>query len=217
MKQRMYSIVVIVIAALCFYLYATILISSLRIEKNKTLLNSKQSSNTLISDILKSPVVSDSLFYNNFIQNPLELELYLRFRLTAHVRNNDDDSFLYRLLLKTRPTWPYFYSGLAQVKSVHGDLEQSDLNNAIKYGPHEKGVVNSLAEILFYNWNYLDKTGRLQLLEYLTDQNDIMITNVVTISAKFAKIYAYCDYIYEKKHVEYAACKQQYWQPLTDL
>ncbi len=86
----------------------------------------------------------------------------------------------------------------------------------MNYGKHEKQVVYSLAEMLFYGWEKIDEIDRVAILEYLIDQEESVISRTIGISAKFAKIYQYCDYIFEKKHVEYAACKRNYWQPLSD-
>ena len=78
-------------------------------------------------------------------------------------------------------------------------------------------VIKSLAEILFYNWNDIDKGKRSQLMTYLSSQANNSIAKVVEISSKFARVYEYCDFLYEQRHIEHASCKSQYWQPLSDL
>ncbi|VAW46533.1 hypothetical protein MNBD_GAMMA03-1254 [hydrothermal vent metagenome] len=196
------------------------MVSSLRFENNKALFNATYFKQQIQSPLnLKEPIVSQSYIYQTYIQNPAEVELYLRSRLLDSINGTLIDTlelqYLYTTLLKTRPSWPYYYSGIAQVQQLTKNLNSKYISDAIKYGAHEQKVIKSLAEILFYNWNNFTKNSRLEVLQYLANQPDNIIAGIVTISAKFAKIYQYCDFLYEEKHVEYPACKQQYWQPLS--
>ena len=158
--------------------------------------------------------------YHGILKNPSEIESLLRFQLVNGLNGMPVLTRLsdgYHSLLKSRPTWPYYYSGLAQIDSMSNDSVINNLTKAIQYGAHERKVVKSVAEILFFNWEKIEENDKSRILDYLYRQNESLISDIVAISAKFAKIYVFCDYIYEKKHVEYATCKQQYWQPLSDL
>jgi hypothetical protein len=166
------------------------------------------------------PEFDDSQFLGVFKQNPLEQELYLRTKLLDGTLDMDGIIKLqgfYQRLLQTRPSWPYLYSGLVQAQLLHRIFDKGSLEKAMLFGPYERKVIKSMAEIVFYNWDTIDHSAKTRLLEYLSDQDEVMISRVIDISAKFARIYAYCDFLYEKKHVEYAACKRHYWQPLKDL
>lgn len=202
------------------YLYVIVYNSSLRFENNKALFYSNNFKKESINSLsLKQPVNGESYLSHVFVRNPLEVELYLRSRLfdSAHDAVNQPElNSLYQSLLKYRPTWPYYHTGLSQVRQLnHGDYGVS-LESAINFGPHEKKVAKSVSEILFYNWNTIEEKTKLMILEYLMRQADHVIGSIVKISAKFAKVYEYCDYIYERKRVEYAACKDEYWQPLSN-
>ena len=133
------------------------------------------------------------------------------------MNNSQHLTDLYQLLLESRPTWPYFYSGLAQVDQVNKQLQFTHINKAMSFGAHERKVVNSLAEILFYNWDSLEVMSRNRILDYLSNQPSWSIAQSINISAKFSRVYEYCDFLYEKKQVEYATCKHHYWQPLTGV
>lgn len=152
--------------------------------------------------------------------SPAEIDLHLRYYLLNHESQsyliNELDDF-YKMLIGVRPSWPYYYSGMAQLAMLYDQVDELSLMSLNQYGYHETKVVESLSEILFYSWNNLQIETRQQLLTQLIDQKESLITSVVNISAKFAKIYHICDFIYEKKQVEYPACKDQYWQPLKRL
>jgi hypothetical protein len=159
-------------------------------------------------------------FSQMLFSNPQETELYLRAHLLEGSQQSDANynalKIIYNDLLKTRPTWPYLYSGLLQIDQLQGKEDAQHLKSAIAYGKHETKVIKSLAEILFYNWDVLDKSLKNQLIDMLSEQAEGRISTIVNIAAKFSRVFEYCDLLYEKKHVEYAACKSQYWQPLSD-
>ena len=220
MQRRVYSTLVIAVATLYLYLCWMILVGSLRFENNKALFNATYFKQQMQPSLnLKEPTASTSHIYQTYIQNPAEKELYLRARLLDSSNGILTDvgelQYLYMTLLKTRPSWPYYYSGIAQAQQITKSINNKYISYAIKYGPHEQKVIKSLAEILFYNWNNFTKNDRLKVLKYLTNQPNHIIAIIVTVSTKFAKSYQYCDFLYEQKHVEYPACKQQYWQPLS--
>jgi hypothetical protein len=192
--------------------------SSLRLENNKSIFNAEyyKKENVNRSFEFKQPLYQKSWLYNRIFQNPAEIELYLRAELFSHKLENSDDLIkLYQILLSTKPTWPYYYSGLAQIDLTDKLFRQENVNKAVHYGVHERKVMQSLAEVLFYNWDNIEEDEKNILLEYLSNQKLRSIAQVVNISAKFSRVYEYCDFLYEKKRVEYAPCKRQYWQPLS--
>lgn len=215
MKQKIYSTVVLLVFSVSLYLFSTLFNSSLLFEDNRSILNAQQIDPDLTIS-LKEPSLKDSFFYDTYIQNPAILELYLRASILSSDKDTEELKLLYKRLLKTRPSWPYYFSGLAQVNQLSDFYNSSDINAAIQYGKYERKVALSFAEILFYGWDGVKKKDQLLILNYLIGQQESTISRSINISAKFAKIYQYCDFIYEKKHVEYAACKQNYWQPLSD-
>ena len=222
MRIKIISIFFILVIVLNLYLLTDVFRSSLRYENNKALFNAryfKDDQHGLIN--LKVPEHDTASFLAAFNKSsPLELELYLRTKLLDRTLGLDEVTKMqgfYQELLQTRPSWPYLYSGLAQVQLLNHTLDESNLEKAMRFGGHERKVIKSMAEILFYNWDTIDYSTKNSLLEYLSDQDEVMIGRVIDVSAKFARIYAYCDFLYEKKHVEYAACKHHYWQPLKDL
>lgn len=220
MRQKFYSTLVIVFLLFFLFLYATLLESSLELEENKSLRGSKTRSSDSYSRLVTTVSIGDSFWYETYVRNPANVELYLRSKLHNLSNNegvNDEELIsLYLLLLKTRPSWPYYFSGLTQIQNLVKGADNRYFINAIQKGPHEIKVVYSLAEMLFYNWDNINKSNQILILDYLIDQPESTISATVNISANFAKIYEYCDYIYSKKHVEYRACKQHYWQPLLD-
>lgn len=220
MHQKIYSLMIIAIAMVVMYLYTIIFNSSLRFEKNKVLFYSNNFGKESISSLsLKQPISGKSYFSHVFVRSPLEVELYLRSRLFNSVYDDVSQSelkSLYQSLLIYRPTWPYYHTGLSQVEQLSNGGYGVSLKNAVNFGPHEKKVAKSVSEILFYNWNTMENKTKLMILDYLMRQEDSFIGSIVKISAKFAKVYEYCDYIYERKRVEYAACKHEYWQPLSN-
>ena len=220
-KKKIYSLLVVFFAFVCLYLYSVIFFSSLRYESNHTLFNLKYIQNKPSIELnLSEPVYQVSGFSQMFLSNPQETELYLRANLLDGNQQSgkqlDKLETIYKDLLNTRPSWPYLYSGLLQVNQLRGTADASYLINAIAYGKHETKVIKSLAEILFHKWDVLDKPFKNELLSMLSEQTEARISTVVNIAAKFSRVFEYCDLLYEKKHVEYATCKSQYWQPLSD-
>jgi hypothetical protein len=123
---------------------------------------------------------------------------------------------MYKKLLVIRPTWPYYHSGLVQIEQKKREFNPDTLNRAIKYGMHERTVVYGLAEVLFHEWDNIPENIRLTILNHLSLQHSVIVSQTINISSKFARLYQYCDFLYDKNNVEYAACKQNYWQPLSD-
>lgn len=220
MRKQIYSVLVIIFAATCLFLYSTLLSSSLRLERNKSLFNAHyyNKSADAVPLQLERPNFNATWLYHRFFQNPAEIELYLRAQLFYNEMDKlQHQSDSYQLLLASKPTWPYFYSGLAQIDLTNKEFHTYYIDKAIKYGAHERKVINSLAEVLFYSWDRIEKETRIKILDYLAKQTDSSIAQSVNISAKFSRIYEYCDFLYDKKQVEYASCKRHYWQPLTVL
>jgi len=216
MKLRALSLVLFVVLVL---LYSSVLISSLRFEHNKfefnyTVLNNQQDSAAGLS-LFEGYKSSYTRF---FVQNPDEAELLLRAQLIANERIRKDKlanmELAYQELLVKRPSWPYYYSGLLRVHIMGSVPDFKIIEKTIGYGSYELKVVKSVAELLFYKWDFFSKEQQNSLLAYLSSQAEIVNRQIVAISAKFAKIYEYCDYIYDQKQVEYAACKKYYWEPL---
>jgi len=215
MKKKVYSVLVIIVFSVCMFLFSSLYQSSLSFEDLRVIVND-QDNETSVSLELVKPSEQESYFYDTYIQNPATLELYLRASMINSKKNNTEKTLFYKRLLKTRPSWPYYFSGLAQVNHMSGQFDSNIINSIIHYGKYERKVVLSLAEILFHNWERIENKYRELILSHISEQQDYIISQTVNISSKFAKIYEYCDFIYEKKHVEYAACKQNYWQPLSD-
>lgn len=217
-KQRIYSVIVILCAFFCLYFYGIIFTSSLRYENNKSLFNAKYFNHRddIVIDLERGASLHSG-FLSSYVRNPAELELKLRADLMGSDESRviADHSVYYQELLKRRPSWPYYFSGLMQSEFANKHYSEHAIKKAMYYGPHEKQVVLSLAELLFFYWEDISDNLKNEMMAYLMNQSDILNSIVVKISAKFAKIYQYCDFIYDKKHVEYAACKQQYWKPLV--
>ena len=221
-QKKIISTLVLIVAVLCLCLYYIIFVSSFRFEQNKTLVNQgvpETSVNRL--SLSEFPSRDAYWFQKAVINNPAETELFLRSKLLESqlpsIENVRELKLIYGGLLDIKPTWPYYFSGIVQLSMVDGSLDKGLIESAIKYGSYEKKVIKSLAEVLFYHWDNLTNEERNRLLNYLSNQTEATISQVVLISANFARIYEYCDFLYDKKHVEYAACKRQYWQPLSKV
>ena len=221
-SKKIISALVLLGAVSCLYFYSLIFFSSIRFEHNKALVN-QDLSETSIDALLTDAIPTDDTYWfaKTIIRNPVETELFLRAKLLASQLLSFDNVLelktLYAELLEGKPTWPYYFSGILQLSMVDSSSDINLIESAVKYGPHEKKVIISLAEVLFYHWDNLNKVQRDSLLNYLSNQSEATIAKVVMISAKFARIYEYCDFLYDKKQVEYAACKRQYWQPLSNI
>jgi hypothetical protein len=214
-----YSIILFTLFLL--YLYVEVFTRSIELENIKSAVVRARTLNKSLGENVFPPLKELQEGYIAY-QNPLALELFLRHQLT---RQNATDKLtrkesanLYRKMLETRPSWPYLYSGLAQLDLIEKqEINKQLIADTLKYGPYELKVVKSMSEILFYNWDNLEEELKKQLLNFLSKQNDALNSRIIDISAKFARIYEYCDFLYDKKHVEYAACKRHYWQPLVEV
>ena len=116
MRKQIYSFLVLLFAIICLFAYSILWSSSLRFENNKSLFNSQLYINKgdKYSLELKQPKYKGSWLYNRFYQNPAEIELYLRAELFSNNYKEPEKLIkLYHLLLSTKPTWPYYFSGLA--------------------------------------------------------------------------------------------------------
>jgi hypothetical protein len=218
MRKQIYSIIILVFAVTCFFLYLLLWTSSLRLENNKSIFNEQYYKKDAIAAFVdfKQPAYKGSWLFNRFFQNPSEIELYLRAELLDNKFKNTDKLInLYQILLSTKPTWPYYYSGLAQVDFSDDVFGQVNIEKAMKFGLHERKVIKSVAEILFHHWDKVDLIFKNKVLNYLSNQKSWSISEVVQVSSRFSRVYEYCDFLYEKKKVEYAPCKRQYWQPLS--
>ncbi len=223
-RENIFAWVSVIVVSWSLYQFFQMFQSSLRLENKKAIFrlsDDHRQWEDLDLSVLSKHGYNNGVLHPLFISiTPAEIELHLRYHLLNHDSQNylrRDIGDFYQKLLKVRPTWPYYYSGLSQLAMLYGEVDESSLKVSSQYGYHEVKVVKSNAEVLFNSWNKLQKNTREQLLSQLTNQNVSLITSVVNISAKFAKIYHICDFIYEKKQVEYPACKDQYWQPLKRL
>jgi hypothetical protein len=219
LSKKILSLFILLLLGFCLYLYLAIFSASTEFEERKSLFIQQYSNqNNRPQPGLPKSWLNGFWLEQTFIQNPALTELYLRFDLldaaSLSPKQIAEYKKAYQQLLATRPTWPYYYSGLVQLSMLNQSLREEVLNNTMSYGKHENKVITSLAETLFYHWNQLNKMQRKSLLDYLSNQSDSTIARVVEISAKFARVFEYCDFLYDKKRVEYAACKRQYWQPL---
>lgn len=214
-KKAVVSIGIIFFFASCIYLFVLILASSLRFEEDKI---SDVGTGQFVGVDYNNGFRSKSWFASTFVHSPLVSASALRSELIKinSLRQEDFERIRgeYQGLLSKKPTWPYYFSGIAQLSGFDKEISVEEIQKAMRFGSHERKVVYSLAEVLFYRWDKISEVDRSALLGYLSNQADPIISKVVEISAKFARIYEYCDFLYEKKHVEYAACKRQYWQPL---
>ena len=216
-KQKIYSIVVIMGLMVCLYFYYSIFKSALLLEDFRVQFNSKYfKKQANIS--LESFQVKDSGWFASYVINPAMTELQLR----ADLLDSGSSEQLINLteeylgLLSTRPSWPYYFSGMLQAEAIQSNNFSNNFDNAIKYGAYEKQVVFSIAESLFYNWDNLNKESKVIALNYLSNQSEFIKSLVIGISAKFARVYEFCDFLYDKTHVQSATCKNNYWQPLVD-
>ena len=216
-KQKIYSVVVITGLVICLFFYYSIFKSALLLEDFRVQFNAKYFKKQ--SDIsLEGFQMSDSGWFASYVINPAMTELQLR----ANLLDSGSSEQLINLteeylgLLSTRPSWPYYFSGMLQAEAIQTNNFSYIFDNAIRYGPHEKQVVSSIAESLFYNWDNLNKESKVIALNYLSNQSEFIKSLAIGISAKFARVYEFCDFLYDKTHVQSATCKINYWQPLAD-
>ncbi len=166
------------------------------------------------------PNIKDLTLSSYVNKSPHEVELLVRVLLSTSkmesLRYSKKLNDAYLNLLKIRPTWPYYYSGLAQIKKI----EQNDFNPSVKkaimLAPFERKVIESISQLLFSNWESIDSVMKKKMLVYLSGQDDAMIERLVGTALRFARLFEFCDYLYEAKLTEYKACKREFWQPLMD-
>ncbi len=214
-RQRVYSLLVIFFMGVCVALFIMLFISSIRYESNRSKFNAKYFNDNQFTEIELKP--EDGL---GFISNPLESELYLRSMLLNDNKSKaiaDDVVGSYKNLLRTRPAWPYLYSGLMQAQQLSKGEVDDSLELAIKYGIHERDIIASVAEYLFTNWNSVDRMSRSRVLDYLNGQTETSLTAIISMASKFGRVYDYCDYYYMKTRKINDTCKRHYWQPLIDV
>ena len=153
-------------------------------------------------------------------ESPNQVELLIRVFLSVSkeesFNNSEKLSDAYFNLLKIRPSWPYYYSGMAQIKKIEQNDFNPSINKAIMLAPFERKVVESISQLLFSNWESIDSVMKKKMLMYLSSQDDVVIERLVGSSLRFARLFEFCDYLYESKRVEYQACKLEFWQPLMD-
>jgi hypothetical protein len=163
------------------------------------------------SDLKLSSFVSES---------PNQVELYIRvflsFSKSESYKNSENLSDAYFNLLKIRPSWPYYYSGLAQIKKIEQNDFNPSINKAIMLAPFERKVVESVSQLLFSNWESIDSVMKKKMLVYLSSQSRVVIERLISTSLRFARLFEFCDYLYESKRIEYQTCKLEFWQPLMD-
>ncbi len=174
------------------------------------------------SDSVKNSLPdSRKLKFISFVSvNPNQIELYIRAFLSISksesLKNSEKLSDAYFSLLKIRPSWPYYYSGLAQIKKIEQNDFNPSANKAIMLAPFERKVVLSVSQLLFSNWESIDSVMKKKMLVYLSSQNDVVIERLVGSALMFARLFEFCDYLYENNRVEYQTCKREFWQPLMD-
>ena len=154
------------------------------------------------------------------MNNPRELEIEFRVKLILlSLKNSTElDSIKnnYLELLKIKPTWPYFYSGLLQVNQIAENDDLSFIEESMRFGPHETKIIKSLAEVLFYRWRDVDGSKKLLLLNYLTEQSNHNVSNSIKVASKFGQVNTICDYLFEKYAEKNAVCLKNYWKPLVN-
>ncbi len=206
---------------LSFYAFYGLFIASLNLENARAQIRAPNMSQEFPSEQLSLVLHDASEKPFPFLARmlPAERARYSRASLQSYTPGDFvevDVHQLYHQLLSIKPSWPYYYSGLVQSSSLSGKVDEQYIRRSMRFGRHERLVVKSLSEVLFYQWSLMTESMQNEMLDHLIIQNDVLLSEIVKISARFAKIYPLCDFIYEKKQVEYAACKDQYWQPLKD-
>lgn len=197
----------------CLYLSFSIFSTNVEYQNIKKQFNIKYFSNA------KSLDLNLSIQPKKFLRYPAKVELYLRSQLLEGGLSESKKRNLqshYLQLLKTKPTWPYYFSGMAQLNASVGGFEEN-MVKAIGYGAHESKVLKSVSDIFFSRWNDVTKVTKGKVLNYLVKQDEYKLMIATKIAAKFARMYEICDYIYMNDQVENEYCLSQYWLPLTDI
>ncbi len=171
------------------------------------------------SGVKKSPPDIRELTFPSFVSvNPKQIELYIRAFLATSklesLKNSEKLSDTYFSLLKIRPSWPYYFSGLAQIEKIKQNDFNPLVNKAIMLAPFERKVVMSVSQLLFSNWEGIDSVMKKKMLVYLSSQDEVVIEKLIGSALMFARLFEFCDYLYEINQVEYRTCKREFWQPL---
>ncbi len=162
---------------------------------------------------------SADLEFSSYVSiSPNQVELLTRVFLTVSkeksFRYSESMADAYLNLLKIRPSWPYYYSGLAQIKKIEQNDFNPSINKAIMLAPFERKVVDSVSQLLFSEWESIDSVMKKKMLVYLSSQDNGKIEGLIGVALRFARLFEFCDYLYESKRKEFQACKREFWQPL---
>ncbi len=215
MNNRVAQLFVYLILLLFLVLFVLMFQSSLSYEASRV-------DYRLGSDSVKKlPPESRKLKLPSFVSvNPNQIELYIRAFLSISksesLKNSEKLSDAYFSLLKIRPSWPYYYSGLAQIKKIEQNDFTPSVNKAIMLAPFERKVVLNVSQLLFSTWESIDSVMKKKMLVYLSSQDDVVIERLVGSALMFARLFEFCDYLYENKRVEYRTCQREFWRPLMD-
>ncbi len=195
--------------------YLEIFNSAVKVENKKNLFINVQTNDRSIN-------ISNKDFYEQGIfESPKLTELWLRYLLLnkAYWTKSELEKarLIYVNLLNTKPTWPYYYSGLLQLDAKQGEIDSYNVAMISKYGRHEVNVIKSLAEVLFVNWQRFDYATRRLIMNVLSKQNKQLLGVIISSSTKFARLYEFCDFLFEKSHKSELDCLRNYWQPLSDV
>ena len=206
----------IYLALFCFLILLVFLFqSSLSYESNRAeyRLGGQNVTNLL-------PRTEDLEFLSYITKNPQQLELFIRVFLSVSkeesLKNSKEINETYLSLLKIRPSWPYYYSGLAQIKKIEQNDFNPSVNKAIMLAPFERKVVESISQLLFSGWESIDSVMKKKMLMYLSGQDRAVIEKLIGTALRFARLFEFCDYLYDNNRIEYQACKREFWQPLMD-
>lgn len=153
------------------------------------------------------------------IKNPTESELMIRAYLSNpkrfFLKPGFEPVYVYENLLKIRPSWPYYFSGIAQIKKNEKNDFIPSLKKAIMLAPFERKVALSVSQLLFSNWDSVNSADKRYVLRYLAKQNDVMLNAIVESALRFARMFEFCDFLYEQNQKENSVCLREYWRPLN--
>lgn len=78
----------------------------------------------------------------------------------------------YRDATRVRPTFPYAWAYIAQVKDLKGEVDEelwSAFDKAVRYGRNEPGVQLSLARVAFAHWETLSVARKNQITNMIDE------------------------------------------------
>lgn len=78
----------------------------------------------------------------------------------------------YRMATKLRPTFPYAWANLAQVKHLKGETDAelwTAYDKAVRYGRNEPGVQVLLARVAFAQWETLSTVRKKQISDMIEE------------------------------------------------